>query len=94
MLEQSWDSFSSRTAEAAQAPVDEGLIHEEMQGVLAKAIEALPPRHKQVIALCYYENLNLREIGEVLGLTQQRVSQIRASALKKLQAAMKEYDNS
>ncbi len=94
MLEQSWDSFSGKTAESTQAPIDEGLMHEEMQSVLAKAIDALPPRHKQVIALCYYENLNLREIGEVLGLTQQRVSQIRASALKKLQAAMKEYDNS
>ncbi len=74
--------------------IDDGLVQKETYQVLAKAVDALPPRYKQVIALCYYENLNLREIGEVLGLTQQRVSQIRAKALSKLYTALKEYEES
>ena len=55
------------------------------------AIAALPAKQKQVIALYYYENLNLREIGEVLELSQQRVSQIRKMALDSLTDAMKKY---
>ena len=72
--------------------MDARLVNEEILAELEKAIQQLPPRYKQVIALCYYEKLNLREIGEVLGLTQQRVSQIRAKALEKLQAALKKYE--
>lgn len=68
------------------------LLRDEMQEVLAAAIDALPPKQKQVISLYYYENLNLREIGEVLGVSQQRVSQIRAKAVESLTEAMKKYD--
>ena len=46
----------------------------EMKARLAAAIDALPKREKIVIALYYYENLTLREIGEVLGVTESRVS--------------------
>ena len=59
--------------------------------MLADAIDRLSPKEKQVITLCYYENLNLREIGQVLNLTQQRISQIRTAALEKLQAVLKDY---
>ena len=71
--------------------VDRGMLQDELQGVLEKAIEGLSPKEKQVISLCYYENLNLREIGEVLGVSQQRISFIRSGALAKLRGAMVEY---
>ena len=48
----------------------------EMKDRLADAIARLPEREKLVVALYYYENLTLREIGEVLGVTESRVSQL------------------
>lgn len=60
------------------------LVHDEMSKALADAIDGLPPRQKQVISLYYYEKLNLQEIGSVLDVSPQRVSQIRKSALEKL----------
>jgi RNA polymerase sigma factor FliA len=48
---------------------------------LADAIESLPERERLVIALYYYENLTLREIGEVLDVTESRVSQIHTKAV-------------
>jgi RNA polymerase sigma factor for flagellar operon FliA len=48
---------------------------------LADAIESLPERERLVIALYYYENLTLREIGEVLGVTESRVSQLHTKAV-------------
>lgn len=68
------------------------MLQQEQIQVLTEAIDRLPIRQKQVISLCYYEGMNLREIGEILGLTQQRVSQIRARALKSLCNSMKEYE--
>lgn len=53
---------------------------------LAAAIEELPERERQVLALYYDEDLNLREIGAVLGVTESRVSQIRSQALLRLRA--------
>jgi len=62
----------------------------EMKGRLALAIEALPPREKVVIALYYYENLTLREIGEVLGVTESRVSQLHTKAILRLKGRLRD----
>jgi RNA polymerase sigma factor for flagellar operon FliA len=51
---------------------------------LREAITALPKKERTVLALYYYEELNLRQIGEVLHLTESRVSQIRSQALRRL----------
>jgi RNA polymerase sigma factor FliA len=53
----------------------------EVKDRLADAIELLPERERLVIALYYYENLTLREIGEVLGVTESRVSQLHTKAV-------------
>jgi RNA polymerase sigma factor FliA len=53
----------------------------ELKDRLAGAIEGLPDRERLVIALYYYENLTLREIGEVLGVTESRVSQLHTKAV-------------
>jgi RNA polymerase sigma factor FliA len=53
----------------------------ELKDRLADAIEGLPERERLVIALYYYENLTLREIGDVLGVTESRVSQLHTKAV-------------
>jgi len=53
----------------------------ELKDRLADAIESLPERERLVIALYYYENLRLREIGQVLGVTESRVSQLHTKAV-------------
>ena len=53
----------------------------ELKDRIADAIESLPERERLVIALYYYENLTLREIGEVLGVTESRVSQLHTKAV-------------
>lgn len=69
------------------------LLKNELRQTLVDAIESLPMRERQVITLCYYENLNLREIGEVLGISQQRASCARSSGLAKLKKKISEYMN-
>jgi len=56
----------------------------DTRSVLVKAIEALPEREKLVMALYYDEELNLREIGEVLGVTESRVCQLHSQAVARL----------
>jgi len=53
----------------------------ELKDRLAEAIESLPDRERLVIALYYYETLTLREIGEVLGVTESRVSQLHTKSV-------------
>jgi len=60
----------------------------ELKDRLAEAIAALPEREKLVIALYYYENLTLREIGEVLGVTESRVSQLHTKAVLRLKSRL------
>jgi RNA polymerase sigma factor for flagellar operon FliA len=62
----------------------------EMKARLADAIDALPKREKIVIALYYYENLTLREIGEVLGVTESRVSQLHTKAVLRLKGRLRD----
>jgi RNA polymerase sigma factor for flagellar operon FliA len=58
---------------------------------LAEKIKNLPEREKMVMALYYDEELNLREIGEVLGITEGRVCQIHGQALLRLRARMTDW---
>ncbi|NOY62493.1 MAG: RNA polymerase sigma factor FliA [Gammaproteobacteria bacterium] len=69
----------------------EGVHKADFKRCLAKAISSLPERECLVITLYYAEELNLREIGSVLGVSESRVSQIHSQALIRLQSRMKEW---
>jgi len=56
----------------------------ETFGRLRLAIGRLPPRERTVLSLYYYEELNLKQIAEILHVTESRISQIRTQALKRL----------
>jgi RNA polymerase sigma factor FliA len=60
----------------------------ELREALGEAIARLPEREKLVVTLYYYEELTLREIGEVLGVTESRVSQLHTKAVLRLKARL------
>ncbi|HET7267213.1 MAG TPA: RNA polymerase sigma factor FliA [Oleiagrimonas sp.] len=62
------------------------LAGEERRGRLKAAIEALPEREKLLIALYYQEELNLKEIGAVLGVSESRVCQLHSQAVKRMRS--------
>ena len=64
----------------------ETLEDDDMRQLLARAIESLPERERLVMSLYYDEELNLRETGEVLGVSESRVCQIHSQALLRLRA--------
>ncbi len=68
-------------------PAD-ALDETELRETLADAIARLPEREKLVVTLYYYEELPLREIGEVLGVTESRVSQLHTKAILRLKARL------
>jgi RNA polymerase sigma factor for flagellar operon FliA len=61
------------------------------RGALAGAIDGLPEREKLVLSLYYDEDMNLREIGEVLEVSESRVCQIHGQALVRLRARLTEW---
>ncbi|MDR1051414.1 MAG: FliA/WhiG family RNA polymerase sigma factor [Deltaproteobacteria bacterium] len=63
----------------------------EASRVLAEAIEALPEKEKQVVALYYHEELQMREIGMVMGYTESRISQLHTKAVIHLRSALNSY---
>jgi RNA polymerase sigma factor FliA len=77
------------TIEDADAPApDSALAATELKEALGEAITRLPEREKLVVTLYYYEELTLREIGEVLGVTESRVSQLHTKAVLRLKARL------
>jgi RNA polymerase sigma factor for flagellar operon FliA len=57
-----------------------------------EAVEELPEREKLLMSLYYEKDLNLKEIGAVLGVTESRVCQIHSQAVARLRAKLKERD--
>jgi RNA polymerase sigma factor FliA len=81
------------TLEDPDAPDPQQLLDKsELKDRLAEAIAALPEREKLVIGLYYYENLTLREIGEVLGVTESRISQLHTKAVLRLKSRLQSDD--
>jgi len=70
----------------------EGVQEAAFQKYLAGEIERLPERERLVLALYYDEELNLKEIGEVLGVSESRVSQIHSQATLRLRSRMQEWN--
>jgi RNA polymerase sigma factor for flagellar operon FliA len=90
------NSFGVRNKELLDAIVDDSVMDpleqlqvEELKESLAKAIEELPEKHKLVLSLYYYEDLNMKEIGKILEITESRVSQIHAKCMLALRKKIK-----
>ena len=59
-----------------------------IKGTIASSIEDLPERQRLVLSLYYYEDMNLKEIGKILRVTESRVSQLHAKAISKLRSRL------
>lgn len=65
------------------------IIDGEKVSLVARALDRLPEKERLVITLYFYEELNLKEIGEILNVTESRASQIRSRALIRLKNYLK-----
>jgi len=67
------------------------VLEKEFREYLIKAVDELPEKDRLVISLYYYEELTLREIGKILGVSESRISQLHARAITKLRAVLEKY---
>jgi RNA polymerase sigma factor for flagellar operon FliA len=65
----------------------------QLAEALGQAIETLPEKERQAVALYYNEDFNLKEIGEVLGLTESRISQLISQAMVRMRGKLKLHKN-
>lgn len=92
--------LSQRTLEEVPEKVfrarsmDPGVAAElqEVRELLAEAIDSLPERERKIIQLYYFEELNLKEIGKVLGVGESRVCQLQAQALMRLKGKLRKEE--
>lgn len=82
------DAFLERHLASEQLDPLAMLIDQDRREALVRAIENLPEREKLMMALYYDEELNLREIGEVLGVTESRVCQLHTQAIARLRSSV------
>jgi len=84
------DSFLDRYAQDDEADPLRSLMDTGFRQAVIDAIDALPPREKLLMGLYYEEELNLKEIGAVLGVSESRVSQLHTQAVSRLRATLRE----
>lgn len=89
-LAQTGDHYQDEPVSRKEEPL-EGLSRDSFRRALANAIMNLPEREKLVISLYYDDELNLREIGEVLDISESRVSQICTQAVLRLRSRLSEW---
>lgn len=84
------ESVAEGISDNSPSPLD-GLQYEDFRSTLLKGIDGLPEREKLVLMLYYDEELNLRQVGEILGVSESRASQIHSQAMLRLQSRLKEW---
>ena len=93
-LESPWDGKDENLCDyLPNAPEDTPFfrcMRSEMKELLARAVAGLPEKEQQVLALYYFEELTMKEVGAVLGIGESRVSQIHSLAVVRLRARMEE----
>jgi RNA polymerase sigma factor for flagellar operon FliA len=88
------DSFSQydSLADARQEDPMDGTFRRELAKLIAQRIEELPEMQRKVLALYYFEDLRLREIAEIFGLTESRICQIHAQAILNIKSYLQKFD--
>ncbi len=90
-LSENGDAFlEDHSASDGDLPAEQ-LSRERFKAALADAIAGLPERERLSISLYYEEEMNLKEIGQVLGVSESRVCQINSQALLRLRARMRDW---
>jgi RNA polymerase sigma factor for flagellar operon FliA len=85
------DSAVMDVADEAALEPSQGIEHDGMREALGEAIGKLPEREQLVMSLYYEQELNLKEIGAVLGVSESRVCQIHGQAVLRLRARLKDW---
>jgi RNA polymerase sigma factor for flagellar operon FliA len=80
-------------ASTATKTPDEQIEHNELIEHLAKAIQELDKRQREIILLYYQQHLNMKQIAELFNVTEPRVSQLHAAALFNLFMKLRQYDD-
>ena len=85
------DTEESHRAEESEAGPEALMQDQRFKAALMASIDELPEKEKMMMALYYQEDLNLREIGQVLEVSESRVSQIHSQALTRIRAKMVDW---
>ncbi len=86
------NSFSVSSISDKGETVEQQIEKKEMKTILGKMIDGLPEKEKLVITLYYYEEMTLKEIAEIIGVSESRISQIHSKVLLKLRSKIKEVN--
>ncbi len=90
-------SLEAQLPDSVELPMAQGnepeeeLVEEQFMGALATSIGKLPERDRTVVSLYYVEEMNLKEIGAVLEISESRVSQILSACVNKLRVQMHDH---
>lgn len=89
--EDSEDDIFELVAEEGKTDPFSSMSLAQMRDMIASVIDMLPEKERLVISLYYYEDLTMREVGEIMGYTESRISQMHSDATLRLNVALKEY---
>ena len=90
----SFDEIQTKLGDNVDALIDSdtdnnpfsSLINDETRDIIVQQISNLPEKEKMVLTLYYQEELNLKEIGKVMGISESRISQLHSQAIKRIQS--------
>ena len=90
----SFDEIQTKLGDNVDALIDSdtdnnpfsSLINDETRDIIVQQISKLPEKEKMVLTLYYQEELNLKEIGKVMGISESRISQLHSQAIKRIQS--------
>jgi RNA polymerase sigma factor for flagellar operon FliA len=92
-LDQNYETaFNSALSAPVETP-ETYMDKKELESMLAGAIEKLSEKEKKVVSLYYYNDLTLKEISSIMGVSESRISQIHSKAILRLQTRLGKYKN-